>query len=629
MSTIFTKFNSLTNYFKTDKAIGRYDSSQPKEILRTTNRTEYETKKLEKQQEKFFQAQWKKVSRHIHNKSLVYETQRYPSYLDYDLMEHYPIIGQALDILAEESTTTNAKGKVLNIYSESKRVQEALEDLFFNRLNIHTNIFMWTRNMVKNGDSFLYLSMDGDNGITGARQLPTIEVERLEVDGVNPMQSYLNYDENETVFRWKSLDIVEFKYYQIAHFRLLVDDRRLPYGVSVLEKARRIWKNLLLVEDAMRTLRLLRAIDRRAYYINVGNIDPADVEAFMDKITDRFKRTKQVDPYTGQEDLKFNVMGYDQDYFIPIRDKDEGTRIETIQGASNIADIADIEYDLNQLFAALGIPKPFLQFEDAAGEGKNLSMQDIRFARKINRIQQSVIMELNKIALVHLLLLGLEDEMSNFELSLNNPSIQSEIMRMDLLDKQINIFRNAVSDANGFGLSAMSVTKAKKEILGQTNNEIKLDFEQQYLERAAGAEIEKAPEVVSKTTLFDNIISLYGDESMGISKPSTEGTDGGGGDDLGGGGGGGGGGGLGGGDLGGSDISGEFDDADLGLDVEGGTEGDGGADTGTEEGAAETTEQPTEKVESHNKKKPLIIEKSKDVLFENAIEKMKKFIEKM
>lgn len=606
-----TKFQRISQYFKGDNYTNHktnYDN--PQTLLTTTNQSEYETAKLEKQQTKYLKGIWKKVSTHIHQKALVYETQRYPSYLDYDLMEQYPIIGQALDILAEESTTTNDKGKVLNIFSQSKRVQNELNDLFYNKLNVHTNLFMWTRNMIKYGDNFVYLQLSDTDGIVGGKQLTNIEVERLE-GGYGNMQHYLNADSDEVTFRWKATEMAEFKYYQIAHFRLLTDDKRLPYGVSVLEKARRIWKNLLLVEDAMRTIRLLRAIDRRAYYINVGNIDPQDVQGYIEDIASRFKRKRHIDPHTGQEDLKYNVVGYDQDYFIPIRDESDGTRIETIQGASNLSEIADIEYDLNQLFAALGIPKPFLQYEDVAGEGKNLSMQDIRFARKINRIQQSVIHELNKIAIIHLFFLGLEDELNNFELSLNNPSIQVDIMRTEYLGQKISVFKDAVSDANGNGIAAYSITKGMKEILGFTDNEIKLCLEQQFMEKAMAAEIEGASQVITNTTIFDNIVKLYG--SKNIEDIAKDGEDGG---TSGGGGGGGGGGDFG---LGG-DMGGDFGDEDLGGDEGGdldlgtdeGTEGGEDLDLGGDNEAEPTTEDKLGESFANFKSDKLILEKSND-----------------
>lgn len=605
---IITKYKRLTQTFTSENPYSK--PGENKTIYSTKNRRDYEEKKLLKQQSKFLGNQWKKVKTHIQEKSLLYETQRYPAYLDYDLMEYYPIIGQALDILMEESTTLNSKGRMLNIYSESSRVQEELEELFFNRLNIHATLPMWIRNMLKYGDNFVYMQIDDELGIVGVRQLPNIEVERIE-GGINARnRPLLKNEEDEVIFKWRSTDVAEFKYWQIAHFRLLVDDKRLPYGVSILEKARRIWKNLLLVEDAMRTIRLLRAIDRRVYYIDVGNIDPNDVEAYIEDIASRFKRKRHIDEYTGQEDLKYNVMGYDQDYFIPKRDSSDGTKIETLAGASNIDQIADIEYDLNQLFAALGIPKPFLQYDAAAGEGKNLAMQDVRLARKVNRIQQAALQELNKIAMVHLILLGLDDEIHNFELSMNNPSQQSDIMRIEQMAAKVTLFKDAVSDA-GKGISAMSHTKAMKEIFGWTDDEIKLNLEQQFMETAASEEIKAAAQKISSSTLFDGLLKMYGTQATG-GNPIIQGEGGaeGGSEFTGGGGGGSFGGFSGGGELGG-EMGAEGETGLEGMEgggevpAEGGIEGEVGgaeevpAETETETPAETPTETPTEPLQEN------------------------------
>jgi hypothetical protein len=297
--------------------------------------------------------------------------------------------------MAEESTTLSDKGKVLNVYSDSSRVKGILEDLFFNRLDIHTSLPMWTRNTCKYGDNFVFLNIDDVHGVTGAKQMPNYEMERRESGLFDMITGRETPNANVPVadkvkFYWRGRD-VEFNSWQIAHFRLTGDDRRLPYGTSILEKARRIWKQLILSEDSMLVYRVTRAPERRVYKIYVGNIDDADVPAYVNEIADRFKRIPITDPQTGQMDLRYNQLSNDQDFFIPVRSEDAPNPIDTLPGASNLDQIADIEYLRNNLFTALRVPKPFLGFDETAGEGKNLALQDIRFSRTINRIQQSML----------------------------------------------------------------------------------------------------------------------------------------------------------------------------------------------------------------------------------------------
>jgi pyrimidine operon attenuation protein/uracil phosphoribosyltransferase len=508
--TIFQQLNDLFGpEVKRAQNKSRY-SINDKELLKTKSKEDFEFEKLKRQQDTYLSNMWQKVDNEIYQHSIYYETTRLASYADFEGMEFFPEIAAALDIMMEESTTLNSENKVLNIFSESRRVRRILDDLFFNRLDIHTSLPMWTRNTCKYGDNFLFLNIDSDEGITGVKQLPNIEISRKENEGFEGNTTIKENDKfNPVTFIWGQRDI-EFNAWQIAHFRLLGDDRRLPYGTSMLEKARRIWKQLLLSEDAMLIYRVTRAPERRIFKIYVGNIDEKDVPAYVNKIADNFKRSPVIDQKTGQIDTRYNQMAQDQDYFIPVRDPNAPSPIDTLAGATNLSEIADIQYLQKKLFTALRVPKPFLGFEEANGDGKNLALQDIRFARTINRIQQSIIQELNKIAIIHLYILGLEDELENFSLSLNNPSTQAEMLKVEQTQLKVTLYKDSVADAgNGFG--AMSMTRAKKEILGMSEEEIRNDLEQQRLEKAAAAEMEQTTEVIKKTGLFDRVDKLYGD----------------------------------------------------------------------------------------------------------------------
>ena len=578
--TIFQQLNDLFGpEIKQQQNKSSY-SLNDKELLKTKSKEEYEYEKLQRQQDKYLSNMWTKVDNEIYQHSVYYETTRLASYADFEGMEFFPEIAAALDIMMEESTTLSPENKVINIFSESKRVRRILEDLFFNRLDIHTTLPMWTRNTCKYGDNFVFLNIDSSEGVMGAKQLPNIEISRKENEGFGENSSNAETDKfNPVKFVWGQRDI-EFNAWQIAHFRLLGDDRRLPYGTSMLEKARRIWKQLLLSEDAMLIYRVTRAPERRIFKIYVGNIDEQDVPSYVQKIANNFKKTPVIDQNTGQIDTRYNQMAQDQDYFIPVRDPNAPSPIDTLAGATNLSEIADIQYLQKKLFTALRVPKPFLGFEEANGEGKNLALQDIRFSRTINRIQQTMLQELNKIAIIHLYILGLEDELENFTLTLNNPSTQAEMLQVEQTQQKVTLYKDAVSDAgNGFG--AMSMTRAKKEILGMSEEDIRLDLEQQRLEKAAAAEMEQTAEVIKKTGIFDRVDKLYGDFDTLVGGTEAGGEAG---------------------DTG--EEGAETDDTGGGFDFGGGEEG----------GEPEPTE------ESINKKENLLLEHNKK-LYENKVKK--------
>jgi hypothetical protein len=481
------------------------------ELLKTDSREEFEKSMLQAQQSQYIADKWAKLDNSLYNQSVYYEPNRLAAYYDYESMEFTPEISAALDIYAEESTTMSEKGEILTIYSESDRVKGALEDLFLNKLDINTNLQMWTRGLCKYGDDFVYLKIDPEKGVVGCQQLPNLEIERIEgaaakTPNTNPDIKMIS---RELRFQWKNKDM-EFQAWEVAHFRLLGDDRKLPYGTSMLDKIRRIWKQLLLAEDAMLIYRTSRAPERRVFKVFVGNMDDKDIEPYVQKVANRFKRQPISDPRNGQVDMRFNQMAVDQDYFIPVRDPSQTMPIETLPGAQNLGEIADIEYIQKKMLSALRIPKAFLGFEEVVGDGKNLALMDIRFARTINRIQKSLIQELNKIALIHLYLLGLEDELNNFQLSLTNPSQQSDLLRIESWKEKITLYKDATSDQSQIGILPVSHTWAKKNILGMSDADVLLDLQQQRLERAMGAELTATPNIIKRSGIFDEVDSKYG-----------------------------------------------------------------------------------------------------------------------
>jgi hypothetical protein len=443
-------------------------------------------------------------------------------------MEFTPEISAALDIYAEESTTLSEKGEILTIYSESDRVKNILTDLFINKLDINTNLQMWTRGLCKYGDDFVYLKIDSNEGIVGCQQLPNIEIERWEgTASKTPNTIESNLPSRELRFKWSNKEL-EFQAWEVAHFRLLGDDRKLPYGTSMLDKIRRIWKQLLLAEDAMLIYRTSRAPERRVFKVFVGNMDDKDIEAYVQRVANKFKRDQIQDPRNGQVDMRYNQMAVDQDYFIPVRDPAQTSPIETLAGAANLGEIADIEYIQKKMLAALRIPKAFLGFEDVVGDGKQLALMDIRFARTINRIQKSLVSELNKIALIHLYLIGLEDELNNFTLSLTNPSAQSDLLKIEQWKEKVTLYKDATSDQSQVGILPVSHTWAKKNILGMSDSEVMLDLQQQRLERAIGFELQNTQNIIKRSGVFDDVDSKYGIPEEDRKKLDTQGAAGGG-----------------------------------------------------------------------------------------------------
>ena len=407
---------------------------------------------------------------------------RMERYVDFDQMEYTPEIASALDIYADEMTTYSALTSMLTVSCDNQEIKTILESLYYDVLNIQHNMFSWCRSMCKYGDFFLYLDIDDAQGITSVIGLPPQELERLEgEDKTNP--NYVQY-------QWNSAGLT-FENWQVGHFRILGQDKYNPYGTSVLEPARRIWRQLTLLEDAMMAYRIVRAPERKAFYIDVGNIPPQDVEQYMQKVMTTMKRNQVVDTTTGRVDLRYNPLSVEEDYFIPVRGSVQGTKIETIAGGKHEAAIEDVKYLRDKLFSALKVPAAYISSdgEKTQEDKTTLAQKDIRFARTVQRLQRSIITELEKIGIVHLYTLGYRDEdLVSFKCSLNNPSKIAEMQQLEHWKAKFDIVGGV---AEGF----FSKQWLAKNLFGLSDEEFVRNRREMFYDRRFEAALETAGEV--------------------------------------------------------------------------------------------------------------------------------------
>ena len=397
-------------------------------------------------------------NKNLFNPNLNYQTLRIQLYSDYEAMDTDPIIASALDILADEATLKNDQGEVLAVKSSDENIQRVLYNLFYDVLNIEFNLWSWTRNMCKYGDFFLKLEIAEKFGVYNVLPYTVYNMNRYEgLDPENPAKVEFSIDPDglasstdpNTMYRKKDSNVISLDNYEVAHFRLISDTNYLPYGRSFIEPARKIYKQLTLMEDAMLIHRIMRAPEKRTFFVNVGSIPPAEVDQFMQKTINTMKKTPYIDQKTGQYNLKFNMQNMMEDFYIPVRGGDASTRIETTKGL-DYDGTNDIQYLQSKMFAALKIPKAYFGYEGDLQGKATLAAEDIRFARTVERIQKILESELTKIALVHLYTQGFTGEsLTNFEIKLTNPSIIFEQEKVALLKEKIDL-ANQMKDSKLF-----------------------------------------------------------------------------------------------------------------------------------------------------------------------------------
>jgi len=415
------------------------------------------------------------------NNKILYQRNKQLRYTDFDQMEYMPEIASAIDIYADEITTSTAFNPLVNIDCQNREIKDILSTLLYNVLNIEANLFGWSRSMCKYGDYYLYLDIDDKLGITNVIPLPVREIERIEgADPTNP--NYIQYF-------WMSAEGkkgVTFENWQVSHFRVLGNDRYVPYGTSVLEPSRRIWRQLTLLEDAMMAYRIVRSPERRVFYIDVGNIAAEDVEQYIQQVKTQMKRNQIVDEDSGRVDLRYNAMSVDEDYYIPVRGATNNTRIETLAGGQFTGDIDDVNYLRDKLFSALKVPKAYLAQSDAQEDKTTLSQKDIRFARTIQRLQRVVVAELEKICIIHLYTMGYRNEdLLSFKLSLNNPSKIAELQELEHMRVKFDV---AGSATDGY----FSKQWVYRNIFKISEEEIERIQVEQFTDALHGAAVEEA-----------------------------------------------------------------------------------------------------------------------------------------
>jgi hypothetical protein len=377
-----------------------------------------------------------------YNAAYNFHSSKLQLYADYEAMDLDAILSSALDIYADECTVKAPNGELLVIKSENDQIKKILYNLFYDILNVDYNLWPWTRNLTKYGDFYLHLDIEEGIGIVNVTPMSAYEIRREEgYDPANPYATRFVYEGSHKTY---SASVKQtFESYEIAHFRLLSDTNFLPYGRSMIEAARKIFKQLTLMEDAMLISRIMRAPERRIFKIDVGNIPPHEVDQHIQNIIGKMKKVPYIDQATGEYNLEFNMQNMLEDFYLPVRGSDSGTSIENLPGLSNEGQIDDIEYLRNKMMAALKIPKAFLGYDEGVEGKSTLAAEDIRFARTIERVQRIITAELTKIAIIHLFAQGFTDEdLIDFDIQLVSPSIIYEKQKVDLLTTKMGLAKD-------------------------------------------------------------------------------------------------------------------------------------------------------------------------------------------
>ncbi len=363
---------------------------------------------------------------------------RLERYKDYAQMDEVGEIYLALDLYADEASMQDPERKhVIAVRARSKRVKNELENLFFNILLIDNKLRPLLRYLCKYGDfAAEIVPTENRDAVASFRFMNIFNFTRVETK-YGDLIGFFYQDEF-------AMQPVFLHPWQVMHLRLTNYENIFhPYGRSILDASRKTFKQLRLMEDAAIIYRLTRAPERRVFTIPVGHITPKEVPGYIQEIAATLKKRRIFDPASGEVNERWSPLIQEDDYFLPQRPDGTGPKVDTLPGAENLDQIADIEYFKKKMVSPLKIPFSRVGLGEGAGEDQQrqpLAAMVPEFAKAIQWIQREVAIGLKKIAIVHLSLKGYSiDEIRHFDIVLTSASAIDELYRMETWNSRVDV----------------------------------------------------------------------------------------------------------------------------------------------------------------------------------------------
>ena len=389
------------------------------------------------------------ISRIIRPQLPQLEINRKERYRSFEKMDEYPEIGAAFDTYADDSTQRDIKGECWEIVSKSQEVLDEVSALF-KKIKLKKKLWDIIRNACKYGDCFIEQVVDLNNTKAGIQRVKILNPNYIlrveneygylvnflqEIPDATDWSSYMMTTAREATY-------IALDKNQIVHFRLSTSNPNFyPYGKSIAALAVHIFRSLKMMEDAMLIYRLTRAPERRIFYVDVGQLPATKAEMYMERLIEKFKKQKYYNPQNNNIDARYNPLSQDEDFFVPVRGGQQGTKIETLPGAQNLGDVDDVKYFRDKLLACLKIPKDYIvEFDKSPQRKANLAQLDVKFARVIVRVQEDMETGLETIAKRHLQIKGFPQKLINdLEIKLPDPSDMFAKRKLDLDERKTQI----------------------------------------------------------------------------------------------------------------------------------------------------------------------------------------------
>lgn len=453
-------------------------------------------------------------------------------------------INKALDILAEDISSENADNECaleleydenVKFLKSTVKLLEGSKDLWMERSGFGTKLFDRVRETLKYGASFYKRKHDGSlrripaERIVGYvtdpedEDLITHYIEDPSVQKFDDIYANRNQVSNKSLFKASKSD--DYVIHSVDSL-VVMKVGEGPYGQSVLESVFTVWRQLELLQQSLIIYRVVRAPEKRVYYIDVGNLSgPRRQQAIEQQRLRLMQKQTKKKGLDGSMDSEYDPHSTTEDIFIPTNSQGKGSRIETLQGGSNLGEIADVEFFVKKLAAGLRIPNSSI---DSQGDQDRNTNSDMRVGT-VYAVEMRYLGHVKRIARV--LARTLNDEWKNFcekrnvivpqgiTLIINDPNSYAKYKNMEVWQQQLNLFassQQASSLSKKFILQKYMMMDQEELQQNETMKLTEMGVDQETIKKMLPGDI-------------DNIV--YGDKSRlkeyGIEPPEDDGFGGG------------------------------------------------------------------------------------------------------
>jgi hypothetical protein len=405
---------------------------------------------------------------------------RMQRYTQYNAMDVDVDVARALDTIAEEISSKNEKTELpFDIHYQNDDNLEVKESIVMtvkaalrhwsDIQDLDNRIFRIARYTVKFGDCFFHKHSDHKKW----QFIDPSDVLGIEIDREGEIVAYHLRKNNAKKGQYQEVEIIPKE--GIIHFTLSDDmGEAVPFGESVLQPVVKAFKQLNLLEDSVVIYRVVRAPERRVFYIDTGNMPPHKVKQYLEGVKNEVRQKRIPNSRDGQDsiDSVYNPMSMAEDYFFASTANGRGSRVETLPGGEQLGEITDLNYFQDRVFRGLRVPTSYMKGQDASGAQFNdgkvgiAYIEEMRFANFIKRLQNKIEKVFDRQFKHYLEVSKIHVDSNLFKLKLPNPQ-NFVLYRQAALDQDlINTFNTAE------GIKYLSKRFILKRYLGFSEDDI-------------------------------------------------------------------------------------------------------------------------------------------------------------